>query len=126
MLDIVLFIVASIITIPILVTILLYFLFKYLYQNPIKAFHQSINWTTILYIISVNVILTNIFGGFYVGYCIGFLLCILTILIIVQWKKNTEIDYHRAFKLLWRLSFLVFFVLYTGLVAYGIVRSILL
>ncbi len=116
---------AFVVTLPIVATILLFYILKYVYKNPIKAFHKAINWTTILYILAVNMILSYLFHESYFGYIIVFMLCILTIIIIIQWKKYTEIDYYKAFKLLWRLSFLLFFMMYLILLGYGIIRSIL-
>ncbi|WP_047984564.1 DUF3397 family protein [Ornithinibacillus californiensis] len=125
MFEIILYVLASLLTLPILVTVLLYYVLKYALHNPIKAFHKAINWTTLLYIISVNVLLSYLFQESFIGYILILILCILTVLIIVQWKKNTEIDYSKATKLLWRFSFLLFFLFYLVLSIYGIVRNIL-
>ncbi|MFS0672338.1 DUF3397 domain-containing protein [Ornithinibacillus sp. 179-J 7C1 HS] len=125
MLNIVLFVIAFVITLPILATIVMYYILKYLYRNPIKAFHKAINWSTFLYILAVHTLLSYLFSVNYLGYIFVLLLSILTVLIILQWKKYSEINYYKAFKLLWRLSFLLFFTLYIGLVLFGIVKSIL-
>jgi len=125
MIDFLIILLAFIITAPILITILTYYSLKFMYQNPHKAFLVAVNWTTIIYIIAVNTLLTYLFEGAFIGYIIVFLLCMLTIIIVLQWKNNTEINYQKALKLLWRLSFLSFFVLYISLVLYGILRGVL-
>ncbi|WP_042145022.1 DUF3397 domain-containing protein [Paucisalibacillus sp. EB02] len=125
MVDFFIILLAFFITAPILITILTYYSLKFMYQNPIKAFHKSINWTTIIYIIAVNTLLSYLFEGAYIGYIIVFMLCILTIIVILQWRNNLEINYQKALKLLWRISFLFFFVLYIILVLYGILRGVL-
>jgi Protein of unknown function (DUF3397) len=125
MVDFVLFVFAFFITIPIVATVVLYYILKFFYGNPIKAFHKAINWTTLLYIIAVDVLLTYLFKGSYIGYIIVLLLLLLTLLITIQWKRHTEIMIQKAMKLLWRLSFLIFFFLYIVLVVYGIVEKII-
>ncbi|HAM82147.1 DUF3397 domain-containing protein [Ornithinibacillus bavariensis] len=125
MFDFVLFILAFIITIPIVATVGLYFILKLVYGNPIRALHKAVNWTTILHIIAGNVLLTNLFNGNYIGYIIVFLLLLLTILITFQWKKHTEVDIKKALKLSWRLCFLIFFCFYIVLVLYGIIERII-
>jgi Protein of unknown function (DUF3397) len=122
--ELILFILAFLITLPIFSTIVVYYILKYIYGNPIRAFHKAINWTTVLYILAVNTMLTYLFESFFIGYIFVVMLLILTFLIVNQWKKNIEIDYGRAFKLLWRLSFLLYFILYIILVVYGIIEHI--
>ncbi|WP_010096798.1 DUF3397 domain-containing protein [Ornithinibacillus scapharcae] len=124
MFEIILFILAFMITVPFIVTVILFYGLNYLFRNPVMAFHKAINWTTILYILSVNTLLTYLFGGFYIGYIVVFLLCILTVVIIIQWKNHTEVDIRKAIKLLWRLSFLIFFLLYSIFTLFGIGRNI--
>ncbi|MEN2766549.1 DUF3397 domain-containing protein [Ornithinibacillus xuwenensis] len=123
--ELILFILAFLITLPIFSTIVVYYILKYIYGNPIRAFHKAINWTTVLYILAVNTMLTYLFESFFIGDIFVVMLLILTFLIVNQWKRNTEIDYGRAFKLLWRLSFLLFFILYIILVVYGIIDHML-
>jgi hypothetical protein len=125
MIDFFIILLAFIITSPILITILTYYSLKFMYQNPLKAFLVAINWTTIIYIVAVNTLLTYLFEGSFIGYIIVFLLCMLTIIVIMQWRNNTEINYKKALKLLWRISFLSFFVFYIFLVLYGILRGVL-
>ncbi|WP_026906017.1 DUF3397 domain-containing protein [Paucisalibacillus globulus] len=125
MLDFLIVLLAFIITAPILMTILTYYSLKLIYQNPIKAFQKAISWTTIIYILEVNTMFSYLFGRSFLGYIIVLMLCVLTIVIVLQWKNNVEINYQKALKLLWRISFLIFFVLYIILVIIGIVKAIL-
>lgn len=124
MFELILFILAFMITVPFIVTVIIFYALNYLFNNRVMSFHKAINWTTILYILSVNTILTYLFGGFYLGYIIVFMLCVLTVVIIIQWKKRTEVDIRRAMKLMWRISFLVFFMLYSVFILFGIGKNI--
>lgn len=125
MFDIILFILAFMITVPFIITVIIFYSLNYLFKNPVMSFHKAISWTTILYILSVNTILTYLFEGFFLGYIILFMLCILTIVITAQWRKQTEVDIRRAIKLLWRFSFLVFFFLYFVFLLFGIGKNII-
>jgi hypothetical protein len=125
MLDFLIVLLAFIITAPILMSVLTYYSLKLIYQNPIKAFQKAISWTTIIYILAVNTMFSYLFGRSYLGYIIVLMLCVLTIVIVLQWKNNVEINYQKALKLLWRISFLIFFVLYIILAIIGIFKAIL-
>ncbi|GGA83838.1 DUF3397 domain-containing protein [Ornithinibacillus halotolerans] len=125
MFEIILYVIAFMVSFPILITIGLYYAFKFIYQNKIKAFHQSVNWTTLLYILAVHTVLADLFNHSFILYIVVLLLLILTIVVIVQWKKYIDVDLYKAIKFLWRISFLIFFLLYIALVFYGIVSEIL-
>ncbi|WP_047981360.1 DUF3397 domain-containing protein [Ornithinibacillus contaminans] len=126
MIDLFLFIMAFLITIPIFATVVVYYAWKYVTRNPLLAFHKAINWTTIFYVFAVTTLLSYLFGDGFFGYILLLILLLLTILIFMHWKRNTEVDYRRAFKLLWRLCFLLFFLGYVVLVLYGIIRQLFL
>jgi|SRR5699024_469935 len=125
MINIIFYITAVFITIPILATWIVYKLSLKIVNHPLKAFHKSITWTTFLYIIVVIFLMKIEFNIQITGYVIGLLLILLTILIYLQWKHTEEILFKKAFRLLWRFSFLLFFFLYCVLVIIGIIRQII-
>jgi hypothetical protein len=45
--------------------------------------------------------------------------------VIMHWKFKAEIEYKKVFKGIWRVTFLLFFTLYVGLIVYGLLLSIL-
>lgn len=116
---------AFFITFPFLPTILVYKISEKIVRNKLRAFHISINWTTILYILATITILNNLFEKQFIGIILGLILFILAIIIIWQWKTRTEVLFNRAIKILWRLCFLIFVSTYTIMVVYGIIIRII-
>lgn len=125
MVDAIIYVFALLITVPIITTISVYMICKRIVHYNLKAVHIAINWTTCFYIISSLILLKIILGRPFTGIIIGILLSVLTIIIIYQWRTKTEIVFTRAVKILWRICFLSFFILYNILVLGGIVNRIL-
>ncbi|MHA6251391.1 DUF3397 domain-containing protein [Oceanobacillus sp. CAU 1775] len=121
MLDIVSKLLAFFITAPLFSSIIVYFISMTIERNKWKAIHRVVNWTTIFYVIAVLMMLQMIFDRNFIGIAIIVLLTILTIIVVVQWKKDRDIQFLSAFKLLLRVSFLLFFVLYGCLMIIGII-----
>lgn len=120
MLDLISKLLAFFITAPLLTSIVVYFISMTIERNKWKAIHRVVNWTTIFYIISVHIMLHSIFSRSFITITIVVLLFILTIIILIQWKKQRDIQFLVAFKLLTRISFLLFFVLYGCFMIIGI------
>src|SRR5690625_3462419 len=89
------------ITFPMLATWIFYYMGKKIYRHQWKAIHLSVNWTTLLYIISTFFILKIIFDQYFIGTGLILLIVILALIIIIQWKTKTEILFVRAIKQLW-------------------------
>lgn len=53
------------------------------------------------------------------------MLLVLAILIFYQWKTNIDIEIKKAFKILWKICFLLFFIGYVLLTIIGIMMEIL-
>ncbi|WP_430786128.1 DUF3397 domain-containing protein [Virgibacillus flavescens] len=118
--------VAGALTFPIVITWIIYKINRMLKKSRIYAFHHSIKWTTILYILSVMVLCNTIFHHFFIGYILAFQLVQLTIILIFQRINYTEVNVGKAWKIAWRASFLLYFSLYISLVLYGIFQQLLL
>ncbi|HLQ73968.1 MAG TPA: DUF3397 domain-containing protein [Bacillota bacterium] len=113
-----------IITLPFILTYLLYYLHLMIYKQSLRSLHFAINWTTMLYILSVVTIVHLLFQQTIVSYILLFMLITLSIIIYYQWKENTEVSIALAIKLLWRFCFLLFFSSYSLLVIVGIFMHI--
>ncbi|WP_223805889.1 DUF3397 family protein [Ornithinibacillus gellani] len=120
MLDYLVYVIAFFVTIPIIATLLVYKLTRWRYENQWFAVHRAVNWTGGLYIIAVLMILQDLFQRTYITFILIFFLFIFTAVIFFQWKRMTEVDFAKAFKVTWRGSFLVFLLLYVFLVIIGI------
>ncbi|ASK63592.1 hypothetical protein CFK37_16215 [Virgibacillus phasianinus] len=123
--NIVINIIACAIMVPFIVTWLIYKGHRLQRKTRLYAFHKAVAWSAILYILSVMMMLKAIFNDFFVGYIILFHLVCLTVLIIIQRVNHTEVAFKKACKIVWRLSFLLFFFLYIGLILIGIAKQLL-
>ncbi len=114
----------SLIVLPILMTLLFYFFGVHFTGNRWKSIHKASQWTAIFYVIAVSLLLEKIFQHGFIGYILILLIIILAVILIIQWKKDTEVTLLSGLRLLWRISFLLFSLTYVGLVIYMIVRFI--
>lgn len=112
MLQIFVYLFAFFFTVPIIVTGLIYVLAYFWHRRRRKAVITAANWSLVFYIISVNLIFFMMFERPTIGYTLIFLLLILAVIVTLQWKVHMEVKIGKAFKILWRGSFLFFFILY--------------
>lgn len=119
------FIIAFLITFPFIPTLFVYKISEKAVNHKLRAFHIAINGTTILYILATIQMLNMMFEYQFIGIVIGLVLLLLTVIIVWQWKTKTEILIDKAFKILWRLCFLIFLFSYIILSIYGITNRIL-
>ncbi|WP_053219772.1 DUF3397 family protein [Virgibacillus senegalensis] len=125
MIDLIVWLFAFCLTLPAVVSWLVYFIARKIRKNRLKALHVSVNYTTLLYILSVGVILHHLYETNYFGYIALFLLVLLSVFIIVQFKQRGEVLFRIAWRKYWRLNFLLFSLLYLLLVIYGVTASLL-
>ena len=125
MLDFIIYTLSFFITIPFLASLLVYMVSMVLDRNKLKAIRMVVNWTTLFYIIAVTIMLSLIFNLSFIGIVLILLLAILTIIIFIQWKTKRDVEIMRAVKLLWRISFLLFFMLYSCFLVIGILQRLL-
>jgi|SRR5690625_3272233 len=112
------------IILPIFMSILIYLIGIRLTGNRWKAIHKTVQWTAVFYIIAVVLLLKRIFHQGFIGYILIFLIIVLATILIIQWKKETEVALLNGLRLLWRISFLLFSITYLGLIIYMIVLFI--
>lgn len=125
MIDVIIYPLAFFITLPILATWLIYRMSYRIIGSKKRAMILSINWTTVLYMIAVVVMLMINFEKHFIGLILGVMLIGLSIIIIFQWKTKTEVIFSRAVKILWRICFLCFSFAYICLVFFSITNRIL-
>ncbi|WP_081498504.1 DUF3397 family protein [Oceanobacillus massiliensis] len=87
--------------------------------------HTAVNWTTVLYIAAVVLLLEIVAGRSFLGWLFVLFIGSLAVIIFYQWKNRTEIELRKAVKIIWRISFLVYLLLYVLLVLAGIIQRIL-
>ena len=106
------------IVIPLLSTIVLYFGSKAVYKHQWKAIHFSTQWTAPFYVFAVILLLEKWLKYKITGIVLIILISILALILIVQWKKKTEVILRNGLKVLTRICFLVFGFLYVLLLSY--------
>ena len=125
MLNFISYTISIFITLPVFASMLVYIVSMLIERNKWKAIQKLVNWTTLFYIIAVTIMLTLIFDMGFTGIVLIVLLAILTLIIFIQWKNKRDVEIIRAVKLLWRISFLLFFILYGCLMLVGILKQLL-
>lgn len=113
------------ITFPILVTVVVYvFSIKQL-RSKWKAVHTAVNYTTLFYILSVITVLYNLTNQMFVAHVLIFLIFLLGISVVFQWKTKGEIIFKYAWKVFWRFTFLLFLSLHICVMVIGLVITVL-
>ncbi|WP_182199061.1 DUF3397 domain-containing protein [Paraliobacillus salinarum] len=125
MLQIIGLLTATAVTLPWVTTIILYIINKVLYNNNKRALHFSVAYSTIFYIISVLMMLHQLFNRNFSGLIIIMLLSGLMFTIIIQWKRTDNIIFKKACRLFWRASFLFFFLCHFVLALIGLIITVI-
>lgn len=112
-----------IIALPIILTIILYQIHYWIKKKQWLAIHFSTQASSVFYVIAVSIMVDTWLPFRSIGYILISILLILSVLVIMQWKKDTEINIKQAFKILLRTLFLFFFIAYVTLL---IIQSTLL
>ncbi|WP_440895191.1 DUF3397 domain-containing protein [Amphibacillus sp. Q70] len=108
--QIIAYLIAFSITCPIIVTLIVYYILKYIFANRKKAIHKSMEYTAILYLISTILIVHESFDMNWLGNLAIFLLVVFLLFIIIQWKLTNDIRIKRIWQLYLRFIFLTFFI----------------
>jgi hypothetical protein len=117
-------IIATLITMPILVYFFVFVMVKQLTKNHRKAVQLGLDISTLFFILSVHFLVLVIWEESFLSIIFIFLLFCAIIFVIINWKVKGEIVFSRFFKGFWRFSFLVFFIAYLGLTIYGLYQSV--
>jgi hypothetical protein len=111
---------ALFVTFPVFFYILLFVFVKQLTKNHRLAVNSALNATTFVLIISVHLLIVTIWERSFLGVMIVGMLVLAVVFTIFYWKAKEEIHYKKVLIGFWRLNFLMFSLLYVGLVIIGI------
>jgi hypothetical protein len=118
--------ISIILTVPIFFFVLLVVLAKQWMKSGMKATKFASDITTIIFIFSVTFALHVIFRSSFLAWVIIILIILLSINILLVWKKEGEVIFRIAFIRFWRMSFILFLCLYSLTVFLGIFQRIFL
>jgi hypothetical protein len=124
MLSIVSSIMATFITAPILIYIIIFVISKLVIKNHRKAVQSAIDYSTVFFILSVHFLVLAIWGKSFLWAIFIFLFTCAIIFVIINWKLKGEIVFFRVSKGFWRFCFLVFFIAYLVLTIYGVIERV--
>lgn len=108
--------------IPFVFTVLIYGLLQLFRIHKWRKIHLTVQWSALLYVAGVIVIVQEMYGVFILSYVLISFLLFLAIHITVQWRNETTISLTKAIVLLLRIVFLLFFFGYLTLLTMYIIR----
>lgn len=115
-------IVRIIIILPIFTTLILYYLMKRISRHSWKAIHFATQWSALLYVVAVSLLLEKRIEMATFGFFVIAILIFLSIHLVMQWKKDTEVYLFKGLKVVLRFCFLLFSFLYIILICYEIIE----
>ncbi|MDX8044919.1 DUF3397 family protein [Gracilibacillus sp. S3-1-1] len=118
------YLLGAMITLPFLITFLVYKLSCKVVGEKRFSFHLAIDLTTILYIGSVIAMIYTLFSINPISYIILLLLFLLIACVFIHWRAYTDIVFTHVWKRFWKATFLLFFTLHILILLVGIVYNI--
>lgn len=111
---------------PIFISMFIYSLGMKLTNNKWKSIHTSVQWTAIFYVVAVSLLVKTLFDIPIIGYIAILLILVAACSLVMQWRKGEDVELLTGLRIMWRVSFLLFSLLYCGLVIYIIVYYVVL
>ncbi|WP_257350564.1 DUF3397 domain-containing protein [Pseudalkalibacillus decolorationis] len=116
---------ATLVTAPLLVWFIIYGSMKKLTHKKKKSFHFASDITTFFLIASVLSIAHTIWNHSLLWPIMVLLLLIFSCITWLYWKQDKDIELIKIIKTAWRFNFLLFFMCYLLLCAYGLITRII-
>jgi len=117
--------IATLVTLPIIGYLIVFILTKQWTRNHRKAVQYGLNSSTILFIISVHLMIQSIFGVSLLWLVISIIILLSVIVVLVHLQLKGEIDYTNLLRGSIRLNALFFILSYFVLVVVGVTKNIL-
>ncbi|GIN83808.1 hypothetical protein J6TS2_01940 [Heyndrickxia sporothermodurans] len=118
-------VIAILITVPLVGYLLSFIIVKQVTKNHRKAVAISIDITTFILIVSVHFMIKAIWNHSFLWLIfLIMLLLALSFVIIYRFLRN-EIEYVRIFRGYWRLNFILFFIMYFVLLIFGLTSRVM-
>lgn len=109
-------------TVPLLGFIIVFLLSKLITKNYRKSVHKALDYSTILFIISVHFLIVTILGKSLFWLIILIMILFAMVFVVIHWKAKGEIIFNKVFKGFWRFNFLFFFLAYITLTVFGLIH----
>lgn len=117
-------VVATLVTLPIIGYIIAFIVAKKWTKNHRRSVQMAMDLSTIFFIVSVHYLILAIWDQHLFWMILLMVLAIGCSVVIVHYKKNQEIVFEKVLKGFWRLNFMCFFCVYALLFIYGVISRI--
>ncbi|HJV31606.1 MAG TPA: DUF3397 domain-containing protein [Bacillales bacterium] len=118
-------IIAFLVTIPLFGLFLTYLILIKLTKNRRSSVHKALDYSTILFVLAVHFLILTIWEKSVLWLIVLFMIVLAMVFVFIHWKVKKEIVLKLIFKGVWRVNFLVFFIVYLMLTLYGLVQRVL-
>jgi hypothetical protein len=115
-------IISIFITFPFLGLMIVFFVTKFMSKNTRKSVHRALDYSTILFVISVHFLIETIWGKSLIWLIILVMILIAMVFVFAHWKVKEEIILKKVVKGFWRFNFLLFLLAYLSLTLYGLIH----
>ncbi|WP_100373303.1 DUF3397 domain-containing protein [Bacillus sp. FJAT-45037] len=117
--------IATVITIPLLGWYVVYIITVKLTKNKSRAIRLASDASVIFLIAAVYFIILELWSRSFFWLLLTIFFLIALIFTIIHWKVAGDIHVRKLFRGIWRFNFLLFFFLYLILSGYGIVTRVI-
>ena len=107
---------------PFLGFLLVFIITKLVTNNNRKSVHRALDYSTILFVISVHFLIETIWGKSLFWLIILIMILIAMIFVFVHWKVKEEIVLRKVLKGFWRFNFILFLLAYITLTLFGLLH----
>jgi hypothetical protein len=115
-------IISIFITFPFLGLMIVFFVTKFMSKNTRRSVHRALDYSTILFVISVHFLIETIWGKSLIWLIILVMILIAMVFVFAHWKVKEEIILKKVVKGFWRFNFLLFLLAYLSLTLYGLIH----
>jgi succinate dehydrogenase hydrophobic anchor subunit len=125
MTEVVAWVIATIVTIPLLGWYIIYIISVKASKNKSKSIRRASDWTTVLFMIAVYFIIVELWAKSFLWVILAIFFFVALIFTFIHWRLSGDIHVGKLFKGIWRFNFLLFFMIYLFLSGFGLVLRIL-
>lgn len=118
-------IIAFLVTIPLFGLFITYLILIKLTKNRRLSVHKALDFSTIFFVFAVHFLIQTIWEKSFLWLIVLFIIVLAMVFVIIHWKVKKEIVLRIIFKGVWRVNFLVFFIVYLMLTLYGLIQRVL-
>lgn len=111
---------------PFLLWLFLFFLLRCFIKDTKRAFHWSVDITTVFAVLSVEAVMSVIWHRHFSWWLLFAFCMIAGLYTYTEWKRRENVAPRKLLKGVWRITFIIFMTADFIFITYGLVRSVLL